>query len=141
MSTKTSQILSYVLLGLSALISIIFVSTVDETGQKPIVDFFLNYIYLLFIVCTLACTVVSLVVSIVNDPRSILKFLAGILAIGVVFAISIGISSSEVLPSYEPYEITELTSKTVGGYLRMVYILGAVAVMAIVYDTVVGLIK
>ncbi|GAA0878895.1 hypothetical protein GCM10009119_18630 [Algoriphagus jejuensis] len=70
-----------------------------------------------------------------DDPKSLVKVGAAIVAIAVLFFICYSISGNEVLPKFEgePFNLTPQMSQIVGGCLYTTYVLIIVALVGIVF--------
>jgi hypothetical protein len=92
--------------------------------------------YILLAVAALAAIVLPLI-NALNNPKSLLKTLGGVVLLVVLFFIAFSISGSEVLPSYEKQGLhTAGASKFVGGTLITMYSLIIIALVAIVITEV-----
>lgn len=69
-----------------------------------------------------------------GEPKVLLKSLAGVAVIAVIFLIGWAIAGDEVTAKYASKGITEASSKLVGGALTTMYILFVLAVIGIVYS-------
>jgi uncharacterized membrane protein len=69
-----------------------------------------------------------------DNPKSLVKTVGGIVVLVIVFFVAYSISDGDVLPKFaaEPFNITETSSKMVGGILLTTYILFIVAMVGIV---------
>lgn len=97
-------------------------------------DIFLYAGYLLIVLGAFFAIVMPLIKSL-DNPKSLLKTVAGIVLIAVIFFIAYSVSSSEVLPKFEaePFNLTPNGSKFVGGMLLTTYALAIVAMLGIVF--------
>ncbi|UZD24464.1 hypothetical protein PBT90_13810 [Algoriphagus halophytocola] len=70
-----------------------------------------------------------------DNPKSLLKTVVGIVGIVILFFIAYSISSNEVLPKFEadPFNLTPAGSQLVGGMLITTYILAIFALVSIVF--------
>ncbi|SIO13878.1 hypothetical protein [Algoriphagus halophilus] len=96
-------------------------------------DILLYGSYLLIAIGAFASIVMPLINSL-NDPKSLLKTVVGIVGILVLFFIAYSVSSDEVLPKFEaePFNLTADGSKLVGGMLITTYVLAIAALAGIV---------
>ncbi|EAZ80353.1 hypothetical protein [Algoriphagus machipongonensis] len=97
-------------------------------------DILLYGSYLLIAVGAFVAIVMPLIKSL-DNPKSLLKTVVGIVGIAVLFFIAYSISSNEVLPKFEadPFNLTPGSSQLVGGMLITTYILAIVALVGIVF--------
>jgi NADH:ubiquinone oxidoreductase subunit 6 (subunit J) len=67
-----------------------------------------------------------------SNPKSLLKSLIGVVAIGVIYFISWAVAGNEVTPVYTKFGITSTSSQVIGGVLITTYfLLGAGIVMVL----------
>ncbi|WKK80518.2 hypothetical protein [Marivirga arenosa] len=104
------------------------------------VDILLYGAYLLVIVAALGAIVLPLI-SALSQPKSLLKSLIGVLAIGVIYVVSWSISGDEVTAKYIKFDITSTSSQVIGGVLITTYLLMGIAVISIVYSEISKLIR
>ena len=97
-------------------------------------DIFLYAGYLLVILGAFFAVVMPLIKSL-DNPKSLLKTVVGVIGIAVLFFIAYSISSNEVLPKFEadPFNLTPAGSQFVGGMLITTYVLAVIAVVGIVF--------
>jgi len=90
--------------------------------------------YLLVAVWALFAVVMPLIKSL-DNPKSLLKTVVGIVGIVILFFIAYSISSNEVLPKFEadPFNLTPTGSQFVGGMLITTYVLAIIALVGIVF--------
>lgn len=105
-------------------------------------DILLYGSYLLVIAGTAFAILMPLIKSL-DDPKSLLKTLVGIVGIAVLFFIAYSISSNEVLPKYEaaPFNLTPGGSQMVGGMLITTYFLAIGALLSIVATELIKAVK
>lgn len=97
-------------------------------------DILLYGSYLLIIVGAAVSILMPLIKSL-DNPKSLLKTVVGIVGIAVLFFIAYSISGNEVLPKFEadPFNLTPGGSQLVGGMLITTYTLAIVALVSIVF--------
>ncbi|MBN7817802.1 hypothetical protein [Algoriphagus pacificus] len=97
-------------------------------------DILLYGSYLLIALGAFVSIVMPLIKSL-DNPKSLLKTVVGIVGIAVLFFIAYSISSDEVLPKFttEQINMTAEKSKSIGGMLIMTYILSILAIGGIVF--------
>ncbi|MDG1276979.1 MAG: hypothetical protein P8O16_06830 [Algoriphagus sp.] len=105
-------------------------------------DILLYGSYLLILIGAIVAVVMPLINSL-DDPKSLLKTIVGIVGIVVLFFIAYSISSNEVLPKFEadPFNLTPQGSQVVGGMLITTYVLSLVAIGSILVTEVTKAIK
>ena len=99
------------------------------------IDFILYIGYALIIICTAAAIILP-TISALDNPSTMVKSGIGLGGLVVVFLISWAISGDEVAASYTEFGIDAGLSKFVGGILTMMYLLGFIAIVGIVYTEV-----
>lgn len=105
-------------------------------------DIILYVSYLLVIIGTITAFIMPLIKSL-DNPKSLLKTGAGIVAIVVLFVIAYAIADNEVLPRFAaaPFNLTPVISQLVGGILITVYFLFAFAILGIIVTEINKMIK
>jgi NADH:ubiquinone oxidoreductase subunit 6 (subunit J) len=96
-------------------------------------DILLYGSYLLIAVGALVSILMPLIKSL-DNPKSLLKTVVGIVGIMVLFFVAYSISGNEVQPKFEasPFNLTPQGSQFVGGMLITTYILAIGALASIV---------
>ncbi|MGM0580368.1 MAG: hypothetical protein ACQETL_06800 [Bacteroidota bacterium] len=105
-----------------------------------IVDIMLYGSYLLVIVAALGAIVLPLI-NALNNPKSLIKSVLGVVIIGVVYLVGWGISGDEVTAKYIQFDITSTSSKVIGGVLITTYLLMGIAVISIIYSEIAKIIR
>lgn len=105
-------------------------------------DILLYGSYLLILIGAIVAVVMPLINSL-DNPKSLLKTVVGIVGVGVLFFIAYSISSNEVLPKFEadPFNLTPQGSQLVGGMLITTYVLSLVTIGSIFVTEVTKAIK
>ncbi|MEX2594715.1 MAG: hypothetical protein WD426_18245 [Anditalea sp.] len=105
-------------------------------------DIMLYGSYLLIAIGLILAIIMPLIKS-MDNPRSLLKTVVGIIGIVVLFFIAYSISSNEVLPKFEadPFYLTPASSQIVGAILITTYMLFLFAVIGIVFTEINKLIR
>ncbi|WP_075350512.1 hypothetical protein [Algoriphagus marinus] len=105
-------------------------------------DILLYGSYLLILIGAIVAVVMPLINSL-DNPKSLLKTVVGIVGVGVLFFIAYSISSNEVLPKFEadPFNLTPEGSQLVGGMLITTYVLSLVTIGSIFVTEVTKAIK
>lgn len=91
--------------------------------------------YLLFAVAIGSAIGMS-VLNTLKSPKEFKKVLYALIAVGVLFGVSYGLSGSEVNTVQAAKGLTESTSKLVGSGLIMFYLISVVAVLGLVYSEI-----
>jgi len=129
--SKIISILSYVLLGVSALFFLLFWFDVID------VNLFIIWSYILFGIAGVSAILFPLV-SLILNPKKAVRSLISVGVLGVLALISYLIASDSI-PHFigaQKFDISATTSKMVGTGLWAMYILGIVAVLSILYTEV-----
>lgn len=127
---KSIQIFLYVLMGVSALIIVLFYTQVAS------VDVIIYWAYILLIL-TIAISIISPIIYYIKNPAKAKTVLTGIVIFVVLFLIGYFLASGNIEGEiYQKYSITERTSQFLGGMLITTYILGGLAILAIIYSSI-----
>jgi hypothetical protein len=132
---KILQISSYVLLIASAIIFLGFYWEWFSTGA------FITWGYILFAIAagvTIIFGLVNWIMKLVSAPKKAMGSVIGIVGLLVVFGLAYAISSEGSVAAnvMDKSEITLSTSHTIGMAVKAMYILGGLAVLAVVYAEV-----
>lgn len=106
------------------------------------IDIFLYASYALIIIGIIMAIGMPLINSL-DNPRSLIKTVGGVVVLAIIFFITYSIADGDVLPKFagEPFNITETSSKVVGGILLTTYILFAIAFVGIVVTEITKAVK
>lgn len=133
--SRAISITLYLLLGVSALLGILFYVGSVESAVL------IYWCYVLFALGAAAAVIFSLV-NITKNPKAARGLLIGLLALGVIIGITYATSSGDDANTiYEDLNITESTSHGVGMGLATFYILGALTIVSIIYVEISRLFK
>lgn len=127
--SKILQILQYALLGISAILGVIFLSGVITE------DTIIYWCYFLLVVAAVAAIGFA-IVNMVKNPKRAKTSLIGLGALGVIFVIAYALGSDEILPEYREFISDPSASKQVSMGLIAFYILGIVAVGAAIFSEI-----
>ncbi len=103
--------------------------------ENIIVNYLLPASYVLLGIATLAAIVLPLIGSL-SQPKTLIKSGVGIVGIVAIFFLAWSLSGSEVKPNYASFDVTETSSKIVGGALITMYILVGMALLGILFTEV-----
>lgn len=132
--SKIISILLYVLMGIGALLGVLFYSgVVTETAL-------MYYCYILLTIAILAAVVFA-VVGLVSNPKGARGALIGIVALVIVIGIAYAVAGDEMLPKYEAFIDSPSESKWISAGLISFYILGGLAILATVFSSINRVIK
>lgn len=132
--SKILNILLYVLLGVSALMGVLFYT--DSVSA----DVIIYWCYILFFLGAASAIVLPLI-NLGKNPSGGKGALIGLIALVVVFVLSYVLAGDEMLPKYENFIDGPEDSKMVGMGLIAFYILAFGAIAAVVYSSISKLIK
>jgi hypothetical protein len=127
--SKKVQIVSYILMGISVLLAVLFYT--GAITEEPII----MWCYALVIAGT-AAAIVFPILNIISNPKGAKSVLTGVVLLVVVGGLSYALAGDEVLPAYRNYGTTESSSKMVSTGLILFYLLAAGAVIATIYSEV-----
>jgi len=105
-----------------------------------IIDIFLYVSYLLVFLAALGAIVLPLV-NALGNPKTLVKSLAGVVILGVIFLVSWSVSGNEVTAVYTKFDINSTSSQVIGGVLITTYVLMVIAVISIVYSEISKLVR
>lgn len=96
-------------------------------------DIILYISYALIVIGIILAIGMPLIKSL-DNPRSLIKTVGGVVVLAIIFVIAFSLADGEVLPKFaaEPFNLTETSSKVVGGILLTTYVLFAMAIIGIV---------
>ena len=96
----------------------------------------------LFIIAAIGAFVFGSVMSVVGNPKGIVRSLVAIVALAVIFFIGFSMASPELKANYQEFGVeTGTASQLVGGGLLTFYILFGIAVVGIVFTEIFNLVK
>lgn len=124
--SKSLAIVLYVLLGVSALLGILFFAGVVET------EMLIYWCYALFGLAT-AAAIIFPVLGMAKNPKGAKSALIGVSALVIIFIISYVMGGDEMTPKYEKFISGPEASKQVSMGLNAFYILavGAIGVTVV----------
>lgn len=129
-NNKLFSIILMVLLGLSALLSLLFAFGAISEGLL------INWCYLLLGLATITAVVFP-VVTMVSNPKAAKSALVGVLALVAIGAVGYAVAGNEVYIDYEGVLLADGgTSKLSEAALIAFYILGAGAIGSIIFAEV-----
>jgi hypothetical protein len=105
--------------------------------EEVMVDFVLPLSYWLIGAAILLALVFGVVVSIMSNPKGMVRSLIAIVLLAIVFGIGYSIAGDEMQPFYPKFGVMDASdSKMVGGGLMTFYILFAIAAVGIVFTEI-----
>lgn len=123
--SKILPIVLYVLLGISALLGVLFYAGAVDT------ELLMTWCYILMGLAT-AAAIVFPILAMTKDPKAAKGALIGVGALVVVFVISYALAGDEMTPKYEKFISGPGESKLVSTGLIAFYILAIGAIIATV---------
>ena len=132
MIEKLPRYLMYALIVVSV---IVFFMAVQQESYDPMI----YYSYVLFGI-TAGLSVLAAIMSAVMKPQTIKGAVIGIVGLGAVFGISYGLADDSVAPKFAD-SITSTVSKLTGTGLYALYILFALAILSILFSSVIKSIR
>ncbi|MBE7443418.1 MAG: hypothetical protein HS119_13305 [Flavobacteriales bacterium] len=135
MNNKLNSIILIALMGLSAILSILFFVGVISEGLL------LTWCYVLFGIAAIAAIVFPLI-NMVQNPKGAKNALIGVVTLVVVFALGYAMASGEESFTIDGVLLADsATSKLSEAGLIAFYIMGAAAIAAVVYAEVSKMLK
>lgn len=144
--TKNGQLLSFVV---GALISVLFIviafsNIPDGYDQLPKEEQFTTSAFNLGLYASILLTIVAFglmiafgVFQMATNPKAALKGIIGIVAIAIVFFIAYSMGDATVKEKWAAdFDVTESVSKYVSGAMITSLILGAIAIVALIFAEV-----
>jgi hypothetical protein len=140
MNSKAISITSYVIMGVSVLLAVLFYigaanAEVGQEAQNPFIQPIMVWCYGL-VIAAVAATILFPLSHMFKNPKAAKSALVGLGLLLLVAGISYAMASGEVLKSYNAYNTTEAESKMVSTGLILFYLLAGGAVIAAVYSEV-----
>ncbi|MBR0533144.1 MAG: hypothetical protein IJK19_00440 [Bacteroidales bacterium] len=128
-----ARILELILLGISAVLLVLFFTSPHDTASDPIVNTYLYWTYILFFVA-LALLVIFQLIQIFSSKRGIINFLLLIVGIAILVGLSFVLAKGGPVNTSVAY--TESVSKFSDAALILTYILGGAAIVALLWSVI-----
>lgn len=141
MYSKIFKWISWILIIISFLILVWGSISGWEGGDGTKVDVLLRWAYILLIVAVAAAVLAAVVISGLNNPKSLIKGLIGIAVVLALCYVVYLASSSEPLVGYIGEQPTEKTLKMSTALLNITYIVGGCAILSIIIGEVLALFR
>jgi len=139
MKDKTATILKIflaVLLLISLALFVLF-----YIGGEQYTNTVLTWAYILFALAVVI-TILFPIAYFISNPKKGKKMLIGLVGFAILFVIAYYMSSGDVTGGvYEKFDITESTSRIIGAMLNTTFLLGAIAVLSVIYAGISGFFK
>ena len=130
---KLARILELILLGISAVLLVLFFTSPHDTASDPIVNTYLYWTYILFFVA-LALLVIFQLIQIFSSKRSIINFI--LLLVGIALLVGVSYVLAKGGPVNTSVAYTEGVSKFSDAALILTYILGGAAILALLWSVI-----
>ena len=130
---KLARILELILLGISAVLLVLFFTSPHDTASDPIVNTYLYWTYILFFVA-LALLVIFQLIQIFSSKRGIINFVLLLVGIAVLVGLSFVLAKGGPVKTSVAY--TESVSKFSDAALILTYILGGAAIVALLWSVI-----
>ncbi|RMG81125.1 MAG: hypothetical protein D6707_05270 [Bacteroidetes bacterium] len=121
----------YLMYALIVIAVIVFFMAVQQENYEPMI----YYSYVLFGL-TAGLAVLAAIMSAVMKPQTIKGAVIGIVGLGAVLGISYGLADDKVAPKFAE-TVTPTVSKLTGTGLYALYILFALAILSIIFSSVI----
>ncbi|MBR3031190.1 MAG: hypothetical protein IKH93_08600 [Bacteroidales bacterium] len=128
-----ARILELILLGISAVLLVLFFTSPHDTASDPIVNTYLYWTYILFFVA-LALLVIFQLIQIFSSKRGIINFVLLLVGIAVLVGLSFVLAKGGPVNTSVAY--TESVSKFSDAALILTYILGGAAIVALLWSVI-----
>jgi hypothetical protein len=94
------------------------------------------YIAYVLLFVAIGAAILFPLLYIIKDPKGVVKSLAGIGALVVIFILCYAMSGDEVTPKYLTYGVGSGSSKMIGAGLMMFYAVLAISVVGVIYSEI-----
>ncbi|MBP5316392.1 MAG: hypothetical protein K6G53_07640 [Bacteroidales bacterium] len=128
-----ARILELILLGISAVLLVLFFTSPHDTASDPIVNTYLYWTYILFFVA-LVLLVIFQLIQIFSSKRGIINFVLLLVGIAVLVGLSFVLAKGGPVNTSVAY--TESVSKFSDAALILTYILGGAAIVALLWSVI-----
>lgn len=135
---KITKYILWLLLAVSAVVAI-WSYAVSFTDKA--VDSLLYWAYALAIVGIVVTIIIAIVVSAINNPKSLLKMLIGLAAIAVIVAVAYVLAPGTPTVGYVGAEVPASTLKLTDTILNLTYFTCGVAIVVIIAGLIVNAVR
>jgi hypothetical protein len=108
--------------------------------MEEIINIAFYFTYAILFVGVLAALILPLI-SAFDEPKNLIKSGIGIGALVLLYFIAYAISGSEVSARYADFGVGETASKFIGGALIMMYLMGVILIISIIYTEISKILK
>lgn len=141
---RISRVVGIATILISVVLAFLFYLNIkDEKTLSSFIDMLMNWTIVMVVLAIAFAFLIGPIVSIISNPKSLIKGLISIGVIIVVVVIAYTLSSGDVTTVHLNYEVKNLQSQlmfTETGLITF-YIMGAVTVLAIIVAEVMSLFK
>ncbi len=141
---RISQVIGIVTIAFTAVIAVFYYLNIkDADALSPIIDLFMNWAVILTIAAILVAFVVGPVVSIISNPKSLIKGMISIGILVLIVVIAYTTSTGDVSTIDLNYDIENLQSQlifTETGLATLVIVV-SLAILAVIVGEVKSLLK
>jgi len=130
---KLARILELILLGISAVLLVLFFTSPHDTASDPIVNTYLYWTYILFFVA-LVLLVIFQLAQIFSTKKGIINFVLLIVGIAALVGISFALAKGGEVNTSVAY--TPAVSKFSDAALILTYILAGGAILALLWSII-----
>ena len=116
-----------------------FPDTVAEDNGT--VDLLLNWAYVILGLAVACVIIVGIVIAAINDPKSLVKLLIGLVGVAVVCFVVYLLSAGAVPQGFHGEIPSAGTLKLVDTALNLTYLAGALAIVSIVIGEIIGAVR
>jgi len=101
----------------------------------------LNWAYVLLIAAIACIVIFGIAIKAMNDPKSLIKLLIGLVAVAVVVGIVYAISKGSPAIGYNGEPVSAFTLKYTDTLLNLTYLLAGLAVVAIIVGEILSAVR
>ena len=141
MYAKIAKWISWVLIVISVVILVWGASTGFESNSGVPVDVLLRWGYILLIAATALVLILGVVLSAINNPKSLTKMGLGLLVVAVIAFIAYATASGSPLVGYIGEQPDHSTLKLTDTLLNLTYLLGGCAIVSIIIGEIISTIR
>ena len=112
-----------------------------EASDGAAVDNLLRWAYVMLALAVVAAIVVSAIVGFINNPKSVIKILIGLVAIAAVCFVVYLVSKGEPAVGLTVEQPSASTLKLTDTILNLTYLVGGLAIVSIIVGEVISAIR
>jgi len=141
---KIFSLVMWVLIAIGVILLVLgFVKGWPSLGQPDngTVTPLLNWAYILFFLAIACIILFGIGIQLVNDPKSMIKPLIGFIAALAIAAVVYAVSKGNPAIGYNGAPVTAKTLKLTDTVLNLTYVLGTIAVIAVIVGEIISAIR